>query len=100
MKRGYIFIVLLLYALLFYSGKFIFPFAVAMGNDLHYAQRYQSEDAGPEIEIAPPMGACDGIPSGNDAHDELAPVLISAAISFLIGASCKTPERGEFSCAG
>jgi len=70
---------------LFYSGQFIVPFSVAMGQDLRYAQQNQGSYAGPKEEAAPERGACDRIPPRYPTHDELAPLVVGAAVSFLAG---------------
>lgn len=85
MKPRHLFIVSLLYGILLYSGEFIFPFAIAMGNDLGSSQPYQGANACPKVEIAPPMSPCDRIPSGYQGHDELPPILFAVAISFIVG---------------
>ena len=85
MKTRYLLFVCLLCGFLFYSGKLAFPLAIAVGDDLGYTQRNQGEDTCPKIKITPPMGACDRIPTRNHAHDEAPYIVITAAISFLVG---------------
>ena len=85
MKARHLLVVGLFGGVLCNGTEFVFPLAVAMGNDFRYAQQYQRDDARPEIEITPPVGACNRIPAWNDTHDELAPVVMTAAISFLVG---------------
>jgi len=85
LKPRHLIIVLALSGSLFYGGQLIFPLAIAMGDNLSDTQQKQRDDAKPEVEVAPPMRACDGIPSGYEGHEELPYLLFTAAISFLVG---------------
>lgn len=85
MKLRHILIVLALNIALFYGGKLIFPLGIAMGDDFGRAQQDQRDNAAPKIEIFPPVGSCDGVPTRNPGHDELPPLALTAGLSFLVG---------------
>ena len=85
MKPRHFLIMLSLGFVLLLSDQFVFSFGITMGENFKYAQTKQSEDASPEIDIAPRMRTCDRIPSRYPTHDELPELFLVAGISFLIG---------------
>ena len=56
-----------------------------MGENLENSQQNKSGDTTPEINVTPKMRPSNGIPTRYPIHDESPDLVITAAVSFLVG---------------